>query len=211
MLGVIFDMDGVLVDSNAAHFEAFKKLGEQIGVPFTRELLQRTVGMHNNQIFPIWLGAGIAQSEITRLAGEKEQIYRSIARGTLREIPSARVLVKRLYDEGIPLAVGSSGPRENVELAIETLGLAPFFKVRVTGSDVTHGKPNPEIFLKAAEKLGLRPSDCVVIEDAPQGVRAALAAGMRVIAVTTTCPASELSAATRVVSSLDEIGSKFFP
>ncbi|MGZ3686683.1 MAG: HAD family hydrolase [Bdellovibrionota bacterium] len=200
---VIFDMDGVLVDSNAAHFEAFRKIGEQLGVPFTRELLEQTVGMHNNQIFPLWLGPGLNAERALELAVEKEAIYRQLARGKLKAIPGALTLVQALHRQGVALAVGSSGPRANVELAVETLGLGPYFRTLITGDDVKRGKPAPDIFLLAASRLGFLPEDCVVLEDAPQGVQAALSAKMKVVAVTTSRPASALAAAHLVLDTLE--------
>lgn len=202
---VIFDMDGVLVDSNPAHLEAFQRIGGELGVPFTLEMLQRSVGMHNNRIFPMWLGDGLTPERIKELSDKKERIYREIAAPKLQPIPGSVGLVRSLHEAGVTLAVGSSGPRANVELAVRTLKVEKYFHAWVTGDDVQHGKPAPDIFLKASERLGRAPRDCVVIEDAPQGVQAALAAGMRVVAVTTSLPAEKLSAAHHVIESLDEL------
>lgn len=202
---VMFDMDGVLVDSNAAHFKAFQKMGEILGKPFTREHLEQTIGMHNSSIFPFWLGPGLSPERVVELADQKERLYREFAVGKLREIPGATRLVRELHELGVPLAVGSSGPRANVELAVRTLGLAQYFRVLVTGDDVLRGKPAPDIFLKAAAGLGVEPSSCVVIEDAPQGIQAGLAAGMRVVAVATSRPAEFLGEAHRVFEGMGEI------
>ena len=204
---IIFDMDGVLVDSNAAHFLAFQKMGSALGKPFTRELLDQTFGMHNNQIFPLWLGSHLTPERVAELALQKESLYREAATGALKEITGATNLVKAMHHLGYPLAVGSSGPRANVELAVKTLKLETYFSTLVTGDDVVHGKPAPDIFLKAARNLNISPCECLVIEDAPQGVQAALSAGMKVIAVTTSRPANALSDAHRVIQSLHEINS----
>ncbi len=198
-LGVIFDMDGVLVDSNEAHYVAFQKMAGQLGVPFTRDLWARSIGMHNNSIFPMWLGEGLEPARVQELAGQKEALYREIAAGILKPIPGVVDLVERLHRAGVPLAVGSSGPRLNVEFALRTIEVGQYFNAVVCGDDVKHGKPDPEIFLTAAARLGLKPSQCVVIEDAPQGVQAAIAARIRVIAVTTSKPASELAAANLII------------
>jgi beta-phosphoglucomutase len=205
MKSVVFDVDGVLVDSMDAHFEAFKKVGDFVGVPFTEDHLQQTFGMHNNQIFPLWLGHDLSEQRITELALKKEAMYREIASQYLQPIDGSADLVRKLHEAKFQLAVGSSGPRANVELAVKTLGLHPFFMTLVTGDDVRHGKPAPDIFLQAAEKIGANPKDCLVIEDAPQGVQAALAAGMKVIAVTTSKPKEALQAAHWIVNSLREI------
>ena len=208
MHGVIFDMDGVLVDSNEAHFEAFKRMGEKIGTPFTIEILQKTFGMHNTQIFPLWLGQHITRAEAMAYGEEKERIYRDIAATKLKEVPGAIDLVRRVRKAGFKMAVGSSGPRENVALALSTLQIDDAFDFIVTGSDISTGKPNPEVFLKAATGLNLKPKHCLVIEDAPGGVQAGLNAGMKVIAITTSRPANDLAGAALVVDHLRAISTE---
>lgn len=202
---VIFDVDGVLVDSLPAHFLAFQRLGDRLGVPFTRQMLDRTLGQHNATIFPMWLGQDLQPGRLAELADEKEALYRSVAIQALQPIEGAVPLVKRLNEAKVPLAVGSSGPRDNVALALQKLGILQDFAAVVTGDDVTRGKPAPDIFLLAARRLGVDPRHCVVIEDAEQGVEAARAAGMRVVAVTTSLPAERLGRATRVVTGLAQI------
>lgn len=205
-LGVIFDMDGVLVDSNLPHFEAFQVMAQRLGKPFTRELWERSIGMHNNSIFPMWLGEGLTPERIQELADEKEALYREQAGSSLKAVDGVHELLEVLKRHGgFKLAVGSSGPRQNVALAIKILGAEKVFDTVVTGHDVKHGKPAPDIFLKAGQGLGLEPSRCLVIEDAPQGIKAAIAAKMRVVGLTTSKPAKELYEATVVVNSLREL------
>ena len=199
----IFDMDGVLVDSSDIHFEAWSTLGQEIGTPHTREFFDSTFGMHNAQIFPLWLGE-MEPRELERLSRRKEQLYRDLAADRLTPLPGALELLADLRREGIAIAVGSSGPLANVELILRILKISEQFAALSTGDEVTHGKPHPEVFLKAAHKLGRAPADCVVIEDAPQGIEAARRAGMKVLAVTSSHPAGEL-AADRVVESLTEV------
>lgn len=200
---VIFDMDGVLVDSNEAHFEAFKRLGRELGVDFTRELLLKTVGMHNVQIMPLWLGeslgAALTREKIDELGVRKEIMYREVAASKIKAIPGSVELLRAVREHGLKTAVGSSGPRENVALALKTLRIEDSFHALVTGSDISTGKPNPEVFLKAAAKLGIEPGHCLVIEDAPSGVQAAINAGMRVVAITTSRPAADLRDANLVI------------
>ena len=201
MYAAIFDMDGVLVDSSQAHFLAWNELGARIGTPFTAELFAQTFGMHNQQIFPLWLGEQ-PQARIDELSQEKEALYRAVAEREMRGLEGAVELVRSLDEAGFALAVGSSGPHANVQLILELLGIRECFDALSTGDDVHHGKPHPEVFLKAAERLGLNPERCVVVEDAPQGVEAARRAGMRVVAVTSSRPASDLADADQVVDSL---------
>lgn len=195
-------MDGVLVDSEVAHRDAWVLLGEEIGVPFSREVFESTFGMHNRQILPLWLGEDLGEERIEEYSTRKEALYREAARSTLRPLPGIPERLHALHHEGWKMAVGSSGPRLNVEMVLEILGVSHLFSALSTGDDVTEGKPHPEVFLKAIERLGIDARRCVVIEDAPQGVQAGLRAGARVIAVTSTRPAVELSRAHRVLDSL---------
>jgi beta-phosphoglucomutase family hydrolase len=192
--GVIFDMDGVLVDSSQTHYQAWSQLGALHGRPFSQDLFERTFGMHNTQIMPLWLGAETSEEKLQLLADEKEELYRALARESIAPLDGVTELVHGLVAAGARLAVGSSGPYANVSLILEILGLRDCFHALSTGDDVSHGKPHPEVFLKAAERLQLSPNRCVVIEDAPQGIEAARAAGMAVIAVTSSRPADLLPA-----------------
>lgn len=200
--GVIFDMDGVLVDSSAAHYEAWRRLGEHEGKPFSEELFQQTFGMHNGQILPLWLGSGASQTEMDRLANWKEATYRELAAEMMQPVPGVLDLIERLHQADVPMAVGSSGPLPNIRLILRTLGVENRFQVLSTGEDVTHGKPDPEVFLVAARRLGISPGRCLVVEDAPQGVEAARRAGMAVLAISSSRPAQDLPA-DRVVASFE--------
>lgn len=191
---VIFDMDGVLVDSSEAHYQSWHQLGQREGRPFTAELFGQTFGMHNQQILPLWLGSDLSQSEIDRLADWKETTYRQLAPQLMRPIPGVVDLIAALRSEGVPLAVGSSGPLANIRLILRTLGLEEAFQALSTGEDVQHGKPDPQVFLVAAQRLGVDPSRCLVVEDAPFGVEAARRAGMSVLAITSSRPADDLPA-----------------
>ena len=203
--GAIFDMDGVLVDSSEAHYEAWRMLGEEVGVPFGRALFDETFGMTNFYIIPTWLGARATQAGVASLSERKEVLYREAARAVLKPLEGVPELLESLAAAGFGMAVGSSGPRTNVEMVLEIMEATDKFTAMATLEEVTEGKPNPEVFLVAARKLGLAPARCVVIEDAPQGVEAGLAAGSRVVAVTSTRPAEALHNAHLVVDSLREI------
>ncbi len=204
-IGAIFDMDGVLVDSGEAHRAAWQQIGEEHGVPFGPDVFERTFGMHNNQIIPLWLGQEVDRREVDRLAGRKEVIYRELAPRLTVALPGCIELVQALRDAGFRLAVGSSGPLQNIELILEQLQLRSHFDAISSGEDVVHGKPDPQVFLVAAQRLGLPPAGCVVVEDAPQGVEAARRAGMAVVAVTSSRPRHALRDASLVVDALSEL------
>lgn len=194
-LGVIFDMDGVLVDSTEAHFRSWQALAAEVGTPYPRSVFDRTYGMHNRQSIPIWLGRDVSDPELQRLSDRKEEQYRQAARQTLQEIPGAADLARRLKADGFRLAVGTSGPLANARLALEILDLARVFDAVSSGDEVQDGKPDPAIFLNAARRLGLPPSHCAVIEDSPPGIEAARRAGMLAIAIPTSRKREELTEA----------------
>ena len=198
----IFDMDGVLVDSSEAHFQAWHRLGMEVGKPFTRELFQLTFGMHNQQIVPLWMEQEVEQAELDRLADTKETTYRQLVTELMRPIPGVIDLVTALHAEGVTMAVGSSGPLPNIQLVLRQLGISHFFSALSTGEDVRHGKPDPEVFLVAARRLGRTPCRCVVLEDAPQGVEAARRGGMAVLGITSSRAEEDLQA-DRVVASFE--------
>ena len=204
-LGVIFDMDGVLVDSTEAHFQAFKSFGEGIGAPFTMEFFRKIFGLHNDAIFPLWLGPKVTPAQVKEYAAQKEALYRSLAPEFVKPLDGVIDLIDALSSEGFRLAVGSSGPRENVELALDLLGRRNAFTATVSGSDVTHGKPRPDIFLKATGLIGMEPSECAVIEDALAGIEAAQAAKIAVIAVASSLPFSQIQHANLAINSLCEL------
>ncbi len=173
------------------------------------EFFRRTFGMQNAAILPL-LRPGMAQDEIERLSDWKEQRYRDLIKEHLQLADGAKTLLDDLKRHGFRLAIGSSAPPENLDVFWERLSLADWFDARVTKEEITESKPAPQTFLKAAEKLGLEPARCAVVEDAVPGVQAAHAAGMPVVAVTTTRDRRDLAQADRVVDSLAELKASDF-
>lgn len=202
--GVIFDMDGVLVDSGWAHRQAWFDLAEAEGLEMSDEFFRKTFGMQNDTILPM-LRPGISKPEMDRLSDYKERRYRELVASQPRAADGVLALLSDLKVSGFRLAIGSSAPRANLDVFWGPLGLADYFEAVVTKEQVIEGKPSPETFLKAAGMLSLAPQRCVVVEDALHGVQAARAAGMPVVAVTTTRSRAELAHADRVVDSLAEL------
>jgi len=193
--GVIFDMDGVLVDSAAAHQRAWQQLGEEIGTPFSAARFRATFGQTNASIIPAWLGV-VAAPRFRELDRHKEELYRGFVRqGAIRIYARIPELLVELRQRRMRVAIASSGPRENVTLLIDTIGAHDVVDAVVSAEDVRAGKPDPQVFLSAAERLGLTAAACAVIEDSVHGIEAAKCAGMLAIAVLTSTPRARLAAA----------------
>jgi beta-phosphoglucomutase family hydrolase len=200
---VLWDLDGVLVDTAPFHFQAWQELFRSVGKGFADGDFRRTFGLRNDAILRDILGE-LAPAEEARLARRKEELYRAKAEGRVKAMPGAIGLLRRLKQEGRKTAIVSSAPRENVRVLLHSLELEEMFEAVVAEEDAPRGKPDPQGFLLAAEKLGVAAAECVVIEDAPGGVEAAKRAGMRCIGVTTSRPREALTSADLVVDSLEE-------
>ena len=202
---VIFDWDGVVVDSSAHHERSWEILAAQRGLPLPSDHFKRGFGKKNNVIIPD-LGWATDAAEVDALAHEKEEIYRALVREKgIEPLPGVRELLAALHEKGIPCAIASSTERANLDLPLDLMGLRDFFRVIVSGEEVVHGKPDPAVFLLAAERLGFPPAGCVVIEDALVGIEAAKRAGMPVLAVATTNPIEALGSADASVGSMAEV------
>ncbi len=202
---VIFDWDGVVVDSAAFHERSWEILATQRGLPLPAGHFKRGFGKKNNVIIPD-LGWAEEQADIDALAREKEEIYRGLVREHgITPLPGVRELLAALQAADIPCAIGSSTERANLDCLLDLMGLRDFFRVIVSGEEVVHGKPDPSIFRLAAERLKCAPADCVVIEDALVGIEAARSAGMPVLAVATTQPAEALGRADRIAPDLTAV------
>jgi len=193
-------MDGVLVDSAEAHLRAWQQLGDEVGTPFSTALFQQTFGQRNASIIPVWLGTSgisrITSARLEELAERKEALYRTLVRqGAVRIYPGVSALLANLRTLGARVAIASSGPRENVSLLIDVIGVRHAVDALVASEDVTEGKPHPEVFLKAAERLSVDAGRCAVIEDSVHGIEAAKRGGMLAVAVLTSTERAALQVA----------------
>lgn len=204
-LGVIFDLDGVLIDSVDAHYEGWLRLGHDLGEEISRERFLETFGRQNRDAIPMLFGDRFSADEIETLGDRKEGYYRDVAAEHFKAIPGAVELVRGCRDHGFTLAVGSSGHPINVRLALTFLGIDDAFAAVVTGADVRRGKPHPDVFLQAATGARLTPANCAVIEDAPAGVTAAKSAGMAAIGLVGVHAKDDLTHADLVLESLTRL------
>lgn len=205
---VIFDMDGVLIDSYQPHFLSWRRMAAEHGIDMTEREFATTFGRTSRDIIShFWADAArLSDERIAAMDRRKEELYRQIIRAAFPAMDGARELVAALREAGFRLAIGSSGPPENVRVALDGLGQAALFDATVNGMDVSRGKPDPQVFLIAAKKLGVPPTRCAVVEDAPAGLKAAQAAGMTAIALTGTASRAVLTPlANRVFDSLREL------
>ena len=192
----IFDMDGVLIDSGVWHRAAWQALLAEVGLdPARPDFWRLTIGRPGEEAVPLLLGKTLPDREARRLARRKRDLYVELARGGLRAVEGAPAFIEHLARRGIPRAVGTSASRMDVERMLGGVGLRRHFEVVVTAEDVRLGKPDPEVYVLAARRLGSAPRDCVVFEDSVVGIQAARRAGMRAIGVTTAYGEEELRAA----------------
>lgn len=206
-LGAIFDWDGVIVDSSRAHEKAWELLGLETGRSLPEGHFKRSFGRKNDEIIPQILGWPVSAAEILRLGRRKEELYRQVLREQgIAPLPGVREFLTSLKAAGIPCVVGSSTERLNIDTIMAGIGLGEYFSAIVSADDTTRGKPDPQVFLLAAQRIGVPPENCAVFEDAFAGLEAARAGGMKAIGVATTHPAEKLRPhADRVVSRLDEV------
>ena len=180
---VLWDVDGVIIDSAEQHRAAWEALARQEGLSYSDEAFWPTFGMRNADVIPRLYQVAEPPERVVSLGERKEAIYRGLLAQEARALPGAKELMAALHAAGYRQAVGSSAPERNITLIVALLGLGQWLEATVSGESVAHGKPAPDIFLAGAERLGVAPERCLVIEDAVAGIQAAHAGGMRCLAV----------------------------
>ena len=203
---VLWDLDGVIADTAECHYQAWRDVFGQRGFDFSREDFMRFFGRRHDTIIKFALGKDLPPQEFEVIAAEKQASYRRRVSRNMRALPGAIELLKTLREHGIKSAIASSAPMENITIILRGLGIEEYFQAIAPGTEVPEGKPSPQVFLLATERLGVDPGNCVVIEDAIAGVSAARRAGMKCVAVTNSHPASALKNADLVIDSLEKIG-----
>ena len=184
--GIIFDMDGTMVDNMMIHHRMWQRKLAELGLEMTIEEVKENIHGVNTEILERLFGNRFTPEERIRISAEKEAAYREFFKPRLKLVDGLPDLLEDLYRAGIPMAIGTAAPPENVDFVLDTLQIRHYFRTILHSDDVKNGKPDPEIYLKAASGLGLTPSDCLVFEDSVTGAETAKNAGCPAIIVTTT-------------------------
>jgi HAD superfamily hydrolase (TIGR01509 family) len=206
---VIFDMDGVLVDSNPFHLAKWSEFLRERGIAFdAAKLPDQILGQRNDAALRFFFGLNLTREERRALSEEIEGRFRTAFKPHARPLPGLLALIQECRAAGIVMAVASSAMKKNVDFVAEALGLAPYFKVLLNGDQVSRAKPDPEIYLRAAEMLNVEPARAVAFEDSPVGIEAVVRAGMKCVAIASTFPFKSLRNESRpdfVVRSFEEL------
>lgn len=202
---VIFDMDGVIIDSNPFHKISLRQFCEKYGYHLSdQELISKIYGRTNKEWIANLFGA-LSHEELIRYEEEKEGLFRELYKNDIRALKGLSGFLAKLKEQNIPMAIGTSAPRSNVDYVLSHTGFEKFFTTILDESDVEHGKPNPEIYLKVAARLGYDPGRCIVFEDSLSGVEAARRAGAKVVGVATTHSFEELSHTDFVIQDFSDL------
>ena len=202
---VIWDMDGIIADTAQYHHKGWQIVFRKRGTNYTEEDFRRNTGKRSDTIVREVFGEKIPQNEITEIIQEKDETFRQLMGQKIKLFPGVLKLITSLKEHGFKIAIASSAPMENIQLITRSLKIDNHFDAIISGWEVTKGKPHPQTFLLAAEKLGVEAENCIVIEDAISGVAASKRAGMRCIAVTNTTSREELREADLIIDTLEEI------
>ncbi len=181
---VLWDMDGTLIDSEDLHWISWKNTLANEGIFITHRQFVSSFGQRNDSILSEWLGVGATPQRMERIADAKEDLYRRrVRRNGISPLPGVADWLRRLHQEGWLQAIASAAPRANIDAVLEALSATHIFGAIVSAEDVHRGKPDPEVYLTAAARVGAPPEQCIVVEDAVAGVEGARRAGMRSIGV----------------------------
>lgn len=197
---VIFDLDGTLVDNNEYHLRTWKKYLEEEKIDISDEDYNKYVnGRTNKDAIEYIYGRKMSDAEAMEYALEKEAIYRKMYQPHIKPVEGLVPFLELLHEKGIPIAMATSGIQVNIDFMFDHIPIKKYFQVIVNSAHIQNGKPDPEIYLKAASLLNIVPENCLVFEDAAVGIQSAKAAGMKVIAIDTTQPHHELKEADRII------------
>lgn len=199
--GIIFDLDGTLLNNNPFHLKAWQALCRKHGKELTDEDYKTNMsGKNNNDSMKYLFGTDLSQESLNAFKEEKEELYRELYRPHAKPVEGAEALIKSLIAEEIPIALATSATPVNIVFTLEALNFTDYFKTVVDSTQISRGKPDPEIYLTAADRININPAACIVFEDSLTGVQGAKAAGMKVIGMTTSHSPEELSKADKTIN-----------
>ena len=202
----IFDMDGTMINNMAYHQKAWQEYLRRHGIELDEaEFKAKISGKKNDQIFEIVFGHPLGAEELALRTEEKESLYQELYAPNIIEVAGLTTVIDELHRRGIKTAIATTAPAGNRNFGLAALGMQDKFEVILGDEHVTHGKPDPEIYLKTAEQLGVEPAQCIVFEDSPPGVESAKRAGMTVVGILTSHMPEELPDVDYVVNDFSEI------
>ncbi len=204
MKAVIFDMDGTMVDNMFIHHRAWQKSLKQLGLDFTLEEVRQKIHGVNHEILERLFGDRFTYEERVAISNEKESNYRAIYAPEIKPIEGLLDWFEVLHQANIPMAIATAAPPENAHFLLDQLNIRHYFQAVFHAADVQHGKPHPEIFLKAAAALSIAPEHCLVFEDSPTGAGASYAAGCRSCIITTTHSKEEFAAYPNIIRFIED-------
>lgn len=203
---VIFDMDGTMINNMPYHKKAWKEFFNKHGLSFTDEVFSKKIsGKKNDQIFEFVFERKLTPEELEKYTEEKEALYRELYKPEIQEIRGLTELIRQLHNKNIKIAIATTAPEKNRTFGLEALHLTQTFDVILGDEHVTHGKPDPEIYLETAKRLRIDPASCLVFEDSPPGVNAGKNAGMTVVGIVTSHSKDELQRADYIINDFTEI------
>lgn len=197
-----------MINSAEYHWIAWRDVMQNEGQPITYETFAKTFGQRNDTILKMYFGDDVSPSTMKRIANDKEERYRELVRTSgIQLLPGVQYWLNYIQAHGWKQAIASAAPRKNIETVLEVLHIGAYFDIIISSEDVERGKPDPQVFLKAAQRLGVPANQCIVIEDAHAGIEGANRAGMRAIGVRTNHPDLQ---ADEVVDNLEQLPSNIF-
>lgn len=203
---LIFDVDGTMIDSNPSHKEAYKQFFKAHNITISDDDFEQYIsGRMNPDIMKHFFGDDIKPEQIDQFTKEKETLYQKLFAPKIKPLDGLLPFLQQAKEQGIRMAIATSGPQMNVDFLFEHIPLHPFFDEIVCSKDIEDGKPAPQIFEVAAQRLKQSADQCIVFEDSPPGIEAAQKAGMQIVALTTSLPPDQLKAANLVINNYEEV------